>query len=394
MTAPRNERQVALAYPLAVPWTALFARGVLDYAEEHGGWSLTASPSWTAEEAVTLESLKGWPGDGIIATITNREELRAAKRLGKPVVNISGALRDACLPRVMPDHYRMGQMAAEHLLQRGLSRFACYGIEGPWLAQLRCRGFVDRLEQAGFPCDVLEVRPPTRRQQPWHERLAPLKAWLQRLRPPVGLLAVQDHPARIVMDMCQRLGLAIPHDVAVIGMDNDPTVCEYCRPTLSSVSRNAWRVGYETAALLEQLMQGRTPQQQEILLAPDGIVARQSTETIAMEDPHVATAAQFIHDHLGEPFNAARVVQAASVSRRQLEIRFRQSLGCSLYEYLCRQRVERSKRLLAAAVRPKLHKVACECGFSGAERFRLVFKRLTGCTPLQYRQECLAGRRT
>lgn len=392
MAASPNTRQVALAHPVALPWMAIFARGLMDYADQHGGWSLTASPSWAEEEALTLKSLKGWPGQGIIAAITNRDELRMAKRLGKPIVNIAGALRTTGLPRVMPDHYRMGEMAAEHLLERGFRRFACYSIKGLWFTHLRCRGFVERLKQAQLPCDVIEVPRPSVGGEPWHERIAPLRRWLERLRPPLGLLAVQDHPARIVMDECLRLGLRIPHDLAVVGMDDDPTVCEYSRPSLSSVSRNPWRLGYETAALLERLMNGNSPPSQDILVAPDGVVARQSTDTVTVEDPQVAAAAHFIHDHIAEPFDVARVVRATSISRRLLEIRFRQSLGCSLYDYLCSQRVEQSKRLLTGPERSKLHNVASACGFSGAEQMRLVFKRITGQTPLQFRQQALTNR--
>ncbi len=100
--------------------------------------------------------------------------------------------------------------------------------------------------------------------------------------PWMALLAMQDYRARAAMDECQRLGLDIPHDVAVLGMEDDPTVCEFCRPTLSSVSRNGWQLGYETAALLDRLMDGRSPPSHDILVPSDGVVARQSTDTVAV----------------------------------------------------------------------------------------------------------------
>jgi LacI family transcriptional regulator len=381
-------RHVALAYPVSVPWMALFMRGVTDYAEQRGGWLLTASPpalSWAGEEPLALDSLRGWPGDGVIAAIASREELRAAKGLGKPLVNMAATLCEAGFPRVMPDHVGMGRLAAEHLLDRGLRRLAYYGVEGIWFSQQRCAGFVERARQASVACDVLELprHPDTR--QTWSQRLAPLTRWLQQLRPPVGLLAMQDYRARAVMDECQRLGLDIPHDIAVLGMEDDPTVCDFCRPTLSSVSRNGWRLGYETAALLDRLMDGRSPPPHDILIPSDGVVARQSTDTVAVEDPHVAAAVHFIHDHIAEPFGVERVVRATSISRRQLEVRFRRVLGCTLHDYICRERIERAKRLLGGAERIKLQQVAAACGLITAERLQLVFKRVTGQTPLQYR---------
>lgn len=385
-------RHVALVYPVSVPWMALFMRGVSDYAEQRGGWLITASPpalSWAGEEPLSLSGLRGWPGDGVIAAITSREELRAAKRLGKPIVNMAATLRETGFPRVMPDHFGMGRLAAEHLLERGLRRLAYYGVAGLWFSQQRCAGFVERARQAGVSCTVLETPRHPDPTQSWPQRIAPLTKWLRQMRPPVGLLAMQDYRARAVMDECQRLGLAIPHDVAVLGMEDDPTICEFCRPTLSSVSRNGWRLGYETAALLDRLMDGHSPPPHDILVPSDGVVARQSTDTVAVEDPHVAAAVHFIHDHLSEPFGVDRVVRATSISRRQLEIRFRRVLGCTMHDYLCRERIERAKRMLGGLERVKFQKVAAACGLQTAERLRLVFKRVCGQTPQQYRATVL-----
>lgn len=382
-------RHVAIAYPVAVPWMALFVHGVAAYADRHGGWALTTSPPTIAgsdEYALSIESLRGWPGDGAIAAIGSRAEARIAKSLGFPVVNLAATVEHVGLPRVMVDHYTMGRMAAEHLLDRGLRRLAFCGSAGRWYSQLRCRGFAQRAEQAGVPCEVFQAPPRPRRRVTWQQQAAPLSAWLQTLQPPVGLLALHDYRARIVVDECRRLRLRIPHDVAVVGLDNDPTVCEFCQPTLTSVSRNAWRVGYETAALLDRLIDGQAPPPYDTLIPPDGVVARQSTDTVAVEDPYVADAVHFIHDHLAQPFGVAQVVEAGRVSRRELETRFHGVLHCTPYDYICRARVERAERLLQSGERIKLHNVASACGFTSVERMRLVFLRMTGKTPLDYRR--------
>lgn len=385
----RPARHVALAHPIAVPWMAMFVRGVTDYAKRHGGWSFTASPPSlrpAAEEALTLQSLRGWPGDGVIAAVSTAADARAARRLGKPVVNIAASLRSVGLPSVMPDHYGMGRLAAEHLLERGLCRLAYFGVEGLWYSRQRRLGFENAAKKANVPCDVLEVPYGGDSRRTWQQQLAPLTGWLQKLRPPLGLLAVQDYRARRVVDECQRLGLQVPHDVSVIGIDNDPIVCEFCEPTLSSVSRSPWRCGYETAALLDRLMNGKAPPPYDTLVPPEGVVARQSTDTVAVEDACVAAAVHYIHDHLAEPFDVGRVVRAAGVSRRQLELQFRRVLGATLYDYISRQRCQRAKKLLVAPERVKFGNLARACGFSSIERMRLVFKRLTGLTPQQYRQ--------
>jgi len=298
MTVNTHRPHVAIAYPVAVPWMALFVRGVAEYADRHGGWDLTTSPptiTGSDEFALGIENLKGWPGQGMIAAIGTRQEAASARRLGIPVVNLAATTEHVGLPRVMVDHYAMGRLAAEHLLERGLRRLAYCGVEGRWYSELRSQGFAARARQAGLTCDVFNTPPQANPRQNWQQRVGPLAGWLKTLRPPVGLLAVHDYRARTLVDECRRLGLRIPHDVAVVGLDNDPTVCEFCRPTLTSVSRNAWRVGYEAAAMLDLLMAGRRPPLAEVLIAPDGVVARQSTDTVAVDDPYVADAVHFIH---------------------------------------------------------------------------------------------------
>jgi len=394
MPSPRKTPHVAIAYPVAVPWMALFARGVAEYADRHGGWNLTTSPptiTGSDEFALGIANLRGWPGDGVIAAVGDRAEAATARRLGVPVVNLAATSQNVDLPRVMVDHYAMGKLAAEHLLDRGLRRLAYCGVAGRWYSQLRCDGFVRQARQVGVPCSVFESPPEVNRRHNWQRRLAPLIDWLGKLQPPVGLLAVHDYRARIVVDECRRLGLRIPHDVAVVGLDNDPTICEFCQPTLTSVSRNAWRVGYEAAALLDRLMSGRAPEPYDTLIPPDGVVARQSTDTIAIDDPYVADAVHYIHDHLNKVFGVKQLVEASRVSRRELETRFKRMLACTPYDYLCRSRIEHARQLLSNAGAIKLQSVAMACGFSSVERMRLVFLRHTGQTPLDFRRAARRG---
>ncbi|MGI6414603.1 MAG: substrate-binding domain-containing protein [Thermoguttaceae bacterium] len=366
-----------------------FVRGIMDYANRHGGWVLTTSPPsliGAGEKALTLEALRGWKGDGAIAAILNERDIEAARQLHFPVLNNASTFRETGFPRVRPDHYAMGRLAAEHLLDRGLRRLAYYGVEGYWFNELRFAGFADCAKRANVPCIALNVPRSCKYLQ---QRIDMLARWLKRLHPPVGILGVQDYRARAVIEECQNLRLRIPHDVAVIGMEDDPTLCEFCQPTLSSVSRDPWAMGMVSAEMLDRLMNGlNTPN--DVAVPPDGVVARQSTDTIAVEDPHLADALHFIHDNIQKCFGIDQVVRATAISRRQLETRFRDMLGCSPHEYLCRKRVERVKHFLSVPERIKFHKLSRDCGFPNVERMRLVFKRVTGMTPVEFRQRQMA----
>jgi LacI family transcriptional regulator len=378
---------VALVLPVTVSWLAVLADGVATYAREHGAWDFTTSPPTLAESAelaLTCHSLKGWSGDGAIVVINDAAEAQAARRLRFPVVCINGNLRKCGVPRVVTDQYATGQMAADHLLQRGLPRLAYYGVSELGYSHERQKGFVDRAAQVGVSCKVFNTPANSDPRAPWNARRKALARWLTTLDLPIGILAVHDYRARVLVDECLRLELQVPHDVAVLGVDNDLTACEFCQPALSSVSRGTWKIGYEAARLLHRLMKGHLPPQDDILIPPEGVVCRRSTDTVAVTDPHVSAAVHFMRDHIGEVFGIERVMEQMTISRRTLHEQFQRLLGCPPYEYLSRLRVERAKHLLSVPQRVKMRKIAIACGFSSAARMRSVFRRLTGNTPLDY----------
>lgn len=395
MPLKQASRHIALAFPLAVPHLALFMRGVTDYAREHGDWTFTASPSAGGGFPETLDmsvrSLVGWPGDGVITVITTNAQAKVARTLHIPVVNLAGTMHDTGLPRVMVDHRAIGRMAAEHLLECGLRRFAYLGIQGVWYSQLRCQGFVEQIARAGGQCVVHEVPRRVDPEQPWHLGLQEIDQWLGTLRPPVGVLAVHDYRARLLSDECQRLGLAVPDDVALIGVDNDETICEFCRPPLSSVSRSGRLVGYEAARLLDRLMSGEAPPEQDVLIPPDGVIRRRSTDTVAFENQHVTTCVRYVRQHVGEVFGVERLVRLVPISRRLLEKRFKECVGLTPYEYLCHVRTQRARQLLVDSKKLGMREIAAACGFRDSQRFRLVFQRLTGSTPTAYRRAAQAS---
>lgn len=390
MARRRKKRQVALAFPLAVPHLALFMQGVARYARAHGGWTFIASPMagrtfFPETLAMSVESLRGWPGDGAIVIITTRAQARAARELGIPAVNLAGALRQTGVPRVMVDHEAMGRLAAEHLITRGLRRFGYMGVEGVWYSQLRARGFAERIERAGGTCDVHEIPRRLDARQPWHLGLEDTERWLRGLTPPVGVLAVHDYRARMLIDVCDKLGLDVPHDVALMGIDNDETVCEFCDPPLTSVSRSGEQVGYEAAALLGRLMAGKPPPPGDVLIPPDGVIERRSTDTVAFEDAYVTACVRHIRDQICEAFGVERLIAVAAISRRLLERRFKRHTGMSPHQFLSQARVDRVKHLLAQPAKLPLHRVAALCGFTDTRRLRLTFTRLVGQSPAAYR---------
>jgi LacI family transcriptional regulator len=375
--------QVALMFPARLSHLEKSTQGIADFARRHGGWTFVMRPeSFT----VSLQGLRGWSGDGVIALIDDEAEADIARELPMPVINLSGALRDGGLPRVMVDHEAVGRLAAEHLVQCGFRRFAFYGTNDLWYAQLRKRGFAERVEADGYECDFYTTGSVGDNGRPWHHGQERLEEWLRTLTPPVGVLACDDHLARMVIEACNRLSLNVPNQVGIVGVDNEELVCEFCVPPLSSVSRADYEVGFEAASLLNRIMSGETPPEQDVLIAPDGVIRRHSTDIVGVDDPYVAAAVRFIRENLDKQFGVQQLAARISVSRRCLEQGFRTQLNCTPYEYLSRLRVERAKQLLAGPERLKISHVARACGFNNPLQLRRAFHRATGTTPQKYRQ--------
>ena len=384
-------RRVALLYPASVPWIARCLDGIRRYAREQGGWHLFSSPPTlhgAEESALTLGSMRGWKGDAIIAVSSDERELRNAKRMGIPIVNLAGGLRQSFgVPRVMVNHFQAGQLAADHLLERGLRNLAFFGWQNNWYSDLRRAGFCERAAESGVTGAVLLRSSDRESKQSWTQRLAGLTQWLARLPRPCGVFAVHDYRAQLVMEACQEAGLRIPDDIAVIGMDNDETICEHTVPALTSVSRNSERVGWEGAALLDRMMQGAPAPTQDLLLDCDGIAARQSTDILYCADPVVQKALDYMRENLKAQFNVALIAEHASVSKRTLEMHFRESLSRSPHEYLTKLRVQRAQALMQMPQKRTIDQIAAECGFGTTPTFYSAFRQATGQTPACFRKK-------
>lgn len=383
-------RQVALL----VEWSRVYGRGVLrgigNYVQTPGRWRVyhterklsDAAPSW----------LRKWRGDGIIARIENRRLAEQIKRLRLPVVDLFEHENRNRLPAVLTDNRAIAQLAAEHLRERELTHFAFCGFPGIYSSDERCRCFVENLAAAGHTVDVYD--PPRRcRKASISESEAyelqcedSLVEWLRSLPKPVGLMTCNDLRAHQVLMICDENKMAVPEEVAVIGVDNDEVICGLSRPPLSSIEQNPEEVGYQAAALLDRLMRGETILEKTIVVVPRGLVARQSTDIVAVPDADVAAALHYIREHACDGLGVDDLLTSMAMSRRTLERRFSGLLDRSPKDEIARVQLGHVKRLLTTTDYP-LAKIAQLTGFRYVESMCTLFKRNTGRTPGQYRHQ-------
>jgi LacI family transcriptional regulator len=272
-----------------------------------------------------------------------------------------------------------------HLIHNGLRHFGYFADEDrSYDLNLRQQGFSEAVAKvAGTIQEYVDTRPWCR--TPWPQLQDRLGQWLEALPKPVGIGVSSDARAAFLLDVCRKRGLRIPEEVSVVGVGNDPITCECTRPTLSSVELGAARVGYAAAELLQQIIGGAAPPGQPILVPPLDIVARQSSDYRSIGDPLVADCLTFIRERIPKGVCLPDVLEMSRVSQRTLEMRFRKALGRTPAAEIRRLQVQRAKQLLADTNLP-MSQVAGSCGFSNQVRFGIVFRRLEGQTPGEYRR--------
>jgi len=364
--------------------------GVAKFVREHGRWSIflqerslgDVSPSW----------LKDWEGDGIIARVENRPMAEAIRRLGLPAVDVRYLFPKLEMPSIRTDDEAVARAASEHLLERGFRHFAFCGFDGADYSDIRRDSFGENIAKAGFRCHAFEDPQKPHRASTLEYEEHGLKyedlvaSWLKGLPKPIGLMACNDIRGQQVLNACRAIGLAVPDEIAVIGVDNDEVLCDLSDPPLTSVVPNTERIGYEAAALLDRMMAGARAPKRPIFIEPAGIVTRRSTEVLAIEDRHIAAAVRFIREHASEGIDVSDVLRAVPLSRSTLERRFARTLGRSPKDEILRVRLNRAKQLLAQTDF-SLAMVAEKVGFEHTEYLSVIFKKKTGLTPGQFRTQ-------
>jgi LacI family transcriptional regulator len=356
--------------------------GIAKYARNHGPWVLYHEPRSLTEGLPHW--LRDWKGDGILARVQDASIAEGVQALGVPVVDVLGEAPQAGLPLVHVDDGLVAALAAEHLLERGFHHFAFLGIQGETWSDMRLDGFRRALPGAAT-LEGFRLPRTLMAGTPWEARLGALAEWLSGLPRPTGILAASDQVAPLLLEACRRAGVHVPDDVAVVGVDNDETLCEVCSPALSSVDAGHRMVGFRAAELLDQLMRGEAPPRGPLRVRPGQVVVRASTEVQATADRQVALALRIIRDRAPAGLSASDLLSLIPVSRSVLQRRFRTQTGRSIQQEIIHARLRHARRLLAETDLP-LTEVAEASGFRHREYLSAVFREHLGTTPADYRR--------
>ncbi|ADG68623.1 helix-turn-helix- domain containing protein AraC type [Planctopirus limnophila DSM 3776] len=373
-----------LRVALLIESSNAYARGVLmgiqQYVrQQHRRWSIhlteqgrgDAPPEWLSKTNF----------HGVIARVETPLIAERLQALKIPVVDVSAARLWPQIPWVETDDVAIAEMAVAHLLERGFQNFAYCGDSSFNWSNWRKQAFLDAVLAAGGRCEMFD-----------HQGLDPevaeksLIEWLRLLPKPVGVMGCYDSTARQVLDACRDLGLSVPDDVAVIGVDNDELLCELADPPLTSIAPNAVRAGAVAAQFLDEQMQGVNLKEDCLRVPPLGVITRQSTDVLALDDRDVALALRFIREHAFEGIHVNDVLKIVPLSRRVLEQRFERRLGRTPHAEILRLKLERARQLMVETDL-SLSTIAHRSGFAHDEYFSVAFKRAMGVAPSVWRRE-------
>lgn len=363
--------------------------GIVRYSHLCGPWRIRGLPPFYRDPDSKIRMLsqaKNSQVDGVIATIDDRKMAKVLSLTRLPAIVEPAKDQIPGFPCIFDAGDTAGKMCAEHLLSLGLSNFAFCGFENFCWSGVRCEDFEQRIVDAGSESHFCKV-PRSKAPHRWDNEQVVLTEWLRSLPKPVGLMACNDDCGHYVIEACQVADLRVPDDVAVVGVDDDELICDLTDPPLSSAALNHETAGYRAAQLLDAMMAGKKVDSKSIVpLEASGVVTRQSTDVLAIEDRELAIAVRFVRRHSNEAIQVSDVADSIAVSRRVLERRFREVLKRSVHDEIRRVRVERAARLLLET-NLSISQIASDLGYPSDKHIARYFRKEKGITPQQYRRK-------
>jgi len=372
VTAPR----VLVALDTCTAWSRGTLRGFMECGRERGWivlhYDADADLNWLVRE---------WRAQAIV--IGPHAPSEAVSMLAvSSTVSVIADRSSVGIGSVCLDEGAIGVRAAEHLLATGIKVVSTFRRDDSSSALARAQAFLARARAAGirlvdgWSC----ASPVAGRESP-----QAMLAWLRALPKPCGIFTGTDYGGRTVVRHARIAGLRIPEDIALVGVDNDTAECELMSPPLSSVPIPWVEVGKSAAALVHQILSGKSLEPRRVVIGPLAVVARRSSDVLAVDDDLVSEAVTWIRANAERRLTVGMVVEAAKSGRQRLERAFRRVLDRTIQEEIRRSHVDIARRLLETT-RAELAEIARQSGFTNAALLNLAFQRELGMAPGTYRR--------
>ena len=366
--------------------------GIARYAHEIGeAWSLCRLPLSIRDRfgirAVVDYALR-IQADAVIGQFNETDDVGLFAEKGIIAIAQDYRKRFTEIPNIKGEHYLAGQICGEYFLNKGFKHFAFYGIRDVVFSDERYEGFRDTVSVNGNTFSALI----TGQVSMWNYDFDKIAGWINDLPKPVAMMACDDNQAYFITEVCRLLSLTegygkanIPESVALLGVDNDETICKLSSPTLSSLGQDAERGGYEAAALIHKAICHPGEKLEDIMVRPTFVYTRQSSDIFVNDDPYIATVLKLIHENIGKKISVDDLVREVPLSRRLLEIRFKRTMGTSIYDYILQIRIQKIAELLSNGM--TVSEAASELGIIDVKNLSRAFRKIKGVAPSEYRKK-------
>lgn len=292
---------------------------------------------------------------------------------------------------VFHNSFATGHLAAKELLKSGYEHLACipYPCNRYWSDE-RIRGFCDAAKLNGLTPQIFsfpsgEDFASTVENEHYQNKL---RRFIASLSKPCGIFAANDETCEIILSTTRCLGIHVPDDIGIIGVDNSKDICERTTPRLSSIAPD-FRGGGRTAASLLMKAINKERIQANIRMQffePLRLIHRESLKNLSVFDEKIVEALQRIDAESTNGLTARDILSAFPCSRTFAEKMFRKKTGKSILEAIQERRLKRAKELLQRQT-VQLKVISNFCGFKNANSLRKFFLSKTGMTMSQWRKE-------
>lgn len=364
-------------------------QGILTYAKQKDqeAWVVCRMPpSYKETYGIkgVVEWAKKWEANAIIGRFNHDDDIDLFRRNGIIAIAQDFKRRFNNIPNITSNYHDTGRLAAQFFIEKGYKHFAFYGYKDTVWSDERCEGFYEGIREAGYGKNFYTY---TNQQLEtlWYYDTTPLLNWLNQLPQQTAVFCCDDNQGNKITEICKSNSIKIPEHLAVLGVDNDTTLCELSDPPLSSIHLDIEAGGYETAELIMNLMKQKDFQPQDVIIKAISIINRASTNSFATNDMYINEALEFIHSNLDKALNVTDLVKKLPLSRRLLEMRFKKVTGRSVYNYIIYNRIEEFARKIHETDKP-INEIATEMEFYNYSNLVQQFKQIKGCTPTEFRK--------
>ena len=358
-----------------------FLFGFCQSARRHKTWVLDIRSPTELDNPVIAQRVRDGFYDGIVTDEGGFLAHRWIADVAKPALVLYAtydpALRKAGDNLIYVQHNNIltGQFVADYLM--GLGSFASYAYvpmfpPEPWSTE-RGRGFQEKVE---------------RRHQTFrlHDGVLPLAQFLKALPKPAAVMAACDRGALNVTDACRSIGLKVPGKVAVIGVDNHEIICEFSRPSITSLIHDPEsELGRKAGEAMSSLLRGwRSSTPGCVEFNNIKVIERESCAHLPQSTYLAHAAMRFIEKNARRAIKVGDVVAYLGVSRRLADQQFSLVHGESILTAITRCRLlEVEKRLLLS--RLSITKIARLCEFHDLTYLGKLFRAKYGVSMREYR---------